>query len=203
MAFSFTETATELANLALEALGETKRLSNVETDQGTVARTLQANFWPAFDETLAGYPWNCARKRVRLGALALAPPFGFTSYYQLPSDFLGVQEIDGALEGDQWAVEVAGEPGAEIPVIATDIPAPLDLVYTYAMRNLALATPSLKGAFIHGLAFRSAMGVTGDGRKRDDQFAIWKDMLSVGQRADGRMMSKRRPPDSEILTVRG
>lgn len=202
MAFGSADTATELANLALDALGETKRLLNVETDGTAVAKVMQSVFWVAWDETLAGYPWNCARKRARLAAMEQTPAFGFEKYYALPADFLGVQEIDGVLEGEQWAIELAGTDDAPVLALACDIPAPLDLVFTCRLRNLAVASASLKGAFIHALAFRAAMGVTGDSKKRDAQFAIWEKMLGIGQRADGRMMARRVPPDSAVITVR-
>jgi hypothetical protein len=197
------DTATELANLALEALGETKRVGDVTTDTSSVGKALQMQFWPVFDETLEGYPWNCARKRARIAAHAtITPAFDFTSYYPLPADFIGLQEIHGLVEGDRWAVEAAGAEGAEFMAIACDLPAPLDLVYTYRLRNLALASPSLKGAFVHGLAFKVAMPVTGDSKKRDAQFTIWKDAMAIGQRNDGRLQSNRRPPEPEILRVR-
>jgi hypothetical protein len=199
-------TTTSLANLALAALGENKRILDIEADTTSVGRAIQDAFWAAWDETLRGYPWDCAKKRVSLAAMSAAPAFGYTAMYQLPSDYIAPQELPDLGEGETYSVErylpAGGTPGAEVLVLSCDLPAPLQLVYTYRLRNIAHADPAFIGAFKYLLAFEVGPSVTKDTKKRDAMWAAWQAKMSNATRADARQGPRRPMPDSAIVSER-
>lgn len=199
-------TTTSLANLALAALGENKRLLDVETDTTAVGRAVQDTFWQAWDETLRGYPWDCAKKRFSLAAMSATPAFGFDVMYQLPADYIAVQSLEDLVAGELYSVErylaSGGTPGAEVQVLSCDIAAPLRGVYTYRLRNVAHADPAFIGAFKYLLAFEIAPSVTKDTKKRDGMWAVYQSKISIGMAADARQGPRRPMPDSDIVTGR-
>ncbi|PTS84150.1 hypothetical protein DBR00_11500 [Pseudomonas sp. HMWF032] len=53
-----------------------------------------SNLYPTVrDDLLRSHPWNCTIKRVLLAPDADAPAFGYSSKFELPSDFLRVLEV--------------------------------------------------------------------------------------------------------------
>lgn len=53
-----------------------------------------ANLYPPLRDTLLRkHFWNCAIKRVLLSPDAVAPAYGFTAQFPLPSDFLRLMEV--------------------------------------------------------------------------------------------------------------
>src|SRR5689334_393604 len=115
-------TVTDLANLALDAIEQNQALTDVESDNSAVAKAVRRHFYQCWDETLQSAPWNCARKRKALPALEETPAWGFDFYYQMPADYVNMQEIDGLCEGQQWKVE---DTTAGAKAIAIDLDAPL------------------------------------------------------------------------------
>lgn len=85
---------TEIANLALQHLGESPIIALTDTGDKT-SRTCAVNFAQARDEALQTAPWSCAKKQVALSRLAQAPLFKWAAAYQLPGDFIRLLEIDG------------------------------------------------------------------------------------------------------------
>lgn len=83
-----------LCNVALQLLGAGTITSLTENSKAaSLCNTLYAD---ARDETLRAYPWNFAQTRAMLARDVLAPTFGFTYSFALPTDpyCLKVNEID-------------------------------------------------------------------------------------------------------------
>jgi hypothetical protein len=55
---------------------------------------LAANLWPTVrKEVLRAHPWNCAIARVLLSPDEVAPAFGYTNRFLLPSDWLRTLQV--------------------------------------------------------------------------------------------------------------
>lgn len=91
-------TETEIANLALQHIGES-RIASIDDPLDKVSRTCRVNFNQARDEALQTARWGCAKKQGSLSKLATAPLTKWAAAYQLPVDFLRLIEIDG---DDAW-----------------------------------------------------------------------------------------------------
>lgn len=78
--------ATDIANLALSALGEARIADLADNSRG--ARAMNARYAHVRDMELSSHPWRFAVRRVTLPALAGAPAWGFPYRYARPADDL-------------------------------------------------------------------------------------------------------------------
>lgn len=88
----------EIWNLALTALGA-DALTSMEEDNEN-ARRLSVIYVPVVKDLLRAHPWNFALKRATLAQMSASPDFGYTYFYQLPSDCLKVVEINDQVDID-------------------------------------------------------------------------------------------------------
>lgn len=199
MAISAPETETDFANLALDLLGQNAPLLSLDSDPSSTGKTLRRAFWKSWDETLRSAPWKCARKRVAIAALVETPAWGYDYYYQLPSDYVNMQEIGELGEGQQWVIETTD---GGVQAIAVDLEAPLNIAYTYRLRDLTRADALFTGAFAAHLAASTARAIT----KSDDiEFRCWQVFdrkIAQALMADGRDRARPRAPESELVTTR-
>lgn len=192
-------TTTDLANLALDLIEQNNALLDVESDITAVGKAVRRAFWQCWDETLRGAPWNCARKRVSLAALSEEPAWGFDYYYQLPADYVNMQEIDGLTEGEEWSVETTP---AGAYAIACYLSAPLNIAYTYALRDISRADPLFRSAFVARLGAAICAPLAKSGAIEAKCWNIYRAMLGEAQGADSREGSRMRPKDSAVVSIR-
>lgn len=190
---------TQLANLALAEVGEATPLLDLESSSTSVGKTVRSFYVQAWDETLRHAPWNFARRLAQLPALAAVPLFGFSAQFQLPSDYVAVQELPDLRRGDRWAVQEAS-PG--VLAIACDLTAPLNCAYTYQNRNVDMADAAFRGAFVFCLASYIAVPITKDRTVRADCWAIFMKKIMLAKGADAREGSRIQMPDSAIVSGR-
>lgn len=81
----------EICNQALLKLGQPAIMSI--DDDSPRARQCFQEFESALGATLRSYPWPFAIVRKELGRLTDVPPFGFSYYYELPTDLARLVEI--------------------------------------------------------------------------------------------------------------
>lgn len=138
--------ATETA-CANEALGHLSITPILSIDSGVDFKAKQcAFFFPVVRDAMQRrYPWNFAEARVKLAASDTAPIFGFCNAFPLPQDCLAVRELPGAC-GDSLKWRVVGR------AIYTNIGAPLELVYTRRVVEVALWDAQFRIAFGFSLA---------------------------------------------------
>jgi hypothetical protein len=192
-------TTTDLANLALDLCEENNALLDVESDTTAAGKAIRRAFWACWDETLRAAPWNCARKRISIAALAEEPSWGYDFYYGLPGDYMNMQEIDGLTEGEQWAIE---ETTAGAKAIAIDLAAPLYITYTYQLRDIAKADALFKSAFVARLGAAIAPPVTKDQKIEKKCWDIYRALIGEAMGADSREGSRRPTPDSAVVSER-
>lgn len=144
---------TDICNIALDILGADP-ITSLE-DDGKSGRLCKRNFALVRDAVLRAYPWNCARERTTLPALATAPAFGFAFAYQQPSDCLRVWRLTDAIEqgGIKWR--------AESRKILTDVGAPLPIHYIRAITDASQFDPILVQAIAARLASTIGFALTG------------------------------------------
>ncbi|MFT4271816.1 MAG: hypothetical protein QM578_12450 [Pantoea sp.] len=120
-----------VVNKALIKLGAEPLMS--ETDNNKASRTLEVIYDSLLDTLLRSYRWAFAIKRVELAALTDAPTFGYSLQYQLPSDFLRMDEVRDStmLPVWHWFWQRNISPPWQIEgrKLLTDIEAPLHLRY--------------------------------------------------------------------------
>ncbi|MDH0639092.1 hypothetical protein N5D52_19330 [Pseudomonas sp. GD03860] len=86
-------TGVSICSNALLMLGA-QTINDFQDSQNLDRAKLCANLYPSQrDSILRAHPWNCCIKRVVLAPLAEAPPFGYSSAFELPADCLRVLEV--------------------------------------------------------------------------------------------------------------
>ena len=108
---------TEIANKTLSKIGD-RRVSNIETDSSERAQVINSMFDMVRDQLLAAFPWNFAIKRASLAKDVVAPVWGYSNYYTVPTDFLSLLSIQN---NPRYLMENGK--------IATDEGAPLKIRY--------------------------------------------------------------------------
>lgn len=88
----------EVCNIALVSLGADPIMEMGEDNEN--ARRLNVLYGPTLKDLLRLHPWNFALWRTSLAQLTETPAFGYTYYYQLPSDYERVVEINGQVDID-------------------------------------------------------------------------------------------------------
>lgn len=91
----------EICNQALLKLGQPAIMSL--DDDSPRARQCFQEFESALGVTLRAYPWPFAIVRKELARRVERPPFGFTYYYELPTDVARI--VDTYTEGQAYSIE--------------------------------------------------------------------------------------------------
>lgn len=193
---------TQVANLALQKLGEDDQLTNVDTDDGTSPRAIRAAFDICRRATLRKGKFNFSLVTVELTAgnpdAIPAPPsaFPYENRFPLPAGCLRVVEVLDAAGKLVTDYRVRG--GA----IVTNAESPIYLEHVVDVPEAGLWDDLFVEAFASRLAFQVADRVTGDrGRKAD----CWQQFLAAMKAAAG-VDAKEDPPtetpDSEWIEAR-
>ena len=161
---------TEICNVAIARLGETKQISSID-DAGRAPTMCKLHYAEVLQMALARGDWNFARKRDTLVEEVGTPPEEWAYQYQRPADCLAERRI---VDGRQ-VVQV----GSILPftqewnatsakrLIYTDVK-DAELIYTYDVTNEALFDPFFADYFAWWLALEIALPVTGQRAKRND-----------------------------------
>lgn len=137
-----------IANAALARINQTA-ISSLEDGSATAA-DINLMLSSVVTSVLQENDWKCARKRIRTAPLAKTPAFGFSSQFQLPSDFVRLYRVDNA---KQWERE--GD------VILADAEY-LDLIYIAMPSDPSSLDPLLIDAISARLTARLATRITSD-----------------------------------------
>ena len=82
-----------ICNIALTNLG-VKRITSL-TEDTAAARACNERYEDVRDAVLRAHPWNCARAQASLNAVSgTTPAYTFSTYYQLPADFLRLIDLE-------------------------------------------------------------------------------------------------------------
>lgn len=176
-----------IANRALTKLGDQRIL--LLSDDNNAARTLNSMFDDVRDAEIRRHRWKFALKRDQLSALVAAPSWGFQFQYPLPTDFLGLVQVNeyymrtGLTYKRPWSVEAGN--------ILTDFPAPLKIRYMARIDNPALYDPLFVEVLACKLAMESAEALTQSSGKKQAAMEEYKFALSEALRQD----AIENPPD--------
>lgn len=170
---------TEIANLGLTLLGETRLLASLE-ENTTAARAMRAVFALERDAELRRHVWNFARRRAALPALAEAPPFGFAYAYQLPPDWLRF-----VVQADAWPYSIEGGK------VLTDEGSPLNITYVARVEETGLFDALFIDALAARLALRTCLTITGSMERQDRAVQAYREAMASARQVD----AVENPPD--------
>ena len=85
---------TEIANLALQHVGTSKQIANLDTDDSNEARVIRTQFNRSLEKLLEKHPWGFAQKVAKLELIEECPGDGSYAFsYRYPADCKIIQNI--------------------------------------------------------------------------------------------------------------
>ena len=193
----------EIVNRALIKLGA-KTISDM-TESSVSARTMTALYDTVRRSELTKRYWNFSLARAQLARLASDPLYGFTSAYQLPTDFLKVVQvgdfyfdpgIDDYLTGDNSPYAIEGQ------IINTFYGDPLPLRYVKDITDPGLFDSMFIECFASKLAYEACYAITQSNQGRSDAMADYKIALKEGSLSNAIAKPPQGIPDTSWITTR-
>ena len=157
---------TDIANLALQHLGESRIQSIEDTDK--VSTTLRVNYDQSREESLEASPWTFALELVALSKLVTPPVWKWGAAYQLPSDYIRLYEIDG--DHAWYPREYFAIKGRKLLIGRdeeyADLPDTLNIEYVKDEEDTSLYSPAFVDVVAKKLAMKCARTLTGSDKIR-------------------------------------
>ena len=192
---------TDIANLALIALGNAAGLTDLDADAAgdENAATLKQLFDPARDATIYAHPWNFA---TRIPAAGLGKntttPGKHTNAYTLPTNpwTLRVWELLPAHHGTDPVWEVVGRD------IWTDEGPPIYPRLIVRVTDLSIAPPTFAEAMALKLAYLAAPRIPNSMNKREQLRREFKEEIARARAYDGQEKGEGPVDDGFFLAGR-
>lgn len=184
---------TEVVNRALDHL---KAAPIVDLGEDTEQARLMGRAFPITrDAVLRHYPWNCARRRVKLAADAAVPAFDFGQQFPLPEGpdplrCLRVLRVGEWPDHTRWRVEGR--------MLLCDEGPPLQVEYIAQLLDVSQWDPLLVDAVALKLASAVAWPITGSESRGQALDAAYLRAILLARRAD----AKEQSQDEEVITDR-
>jgi hypothetical protein len=178
--------ATDIANSALTKLGA-DRILNLADNQKE-AREINAIYTMRRDALLRAYNWSFAMTRANLSALVDTPAWGYSYFYQLPTDCLRVVQVNDIWVPPSMSDYISGpdmEPyKIEGRKIATDYGAPLKIRYSQRVTDSGNFDAMFVEAFACDLAFHACEAITQSTSKKDSAREDKREAILMAIRAN-------------------
>lgn len=197
-------TKTQIANRALDLLGQSSVLTDLDTDTSAAGKALRRHYDETRRAVLEAYPWNFATKRASLSAHSTSPSWPSGGYYYaLPSDCLKVRGIEDELRDEPWKTEIIGDTPEELErVVLIERSGPLKIIYTADVERLDIWSPMARDAFHALLAANAGMPITNKQSAVQLAYSIYEAALQGARRADAQEGSTNQPYTGSWLNDR-
>lgn len=197
-------TKTQIANRALDLLGQSSVLTDLDTDTGTAAKALRRHYDEARKAVLQAYPWNFATKRASLSALSARPAWPADAYYySLPGDCLTVRGIDDERRNEPWSIEVIGTTQESLErVLLVQKSGPIYVLYTANIERLDIWSHMALDALQALLASKVAMPITNKQSAVQLAYSVYEASLQGARRADAQEGSTSELYEGGWVTAR-
>ena len=192
-----------IANRALTKLGSARITSLA--DDVKAARSITSCFDDLRDDELRSYRWQFAMKRTSLAALSTAPAFGYTYQYQVPADFLRIDQVNDEFPQavlDNYIGTEMLDWILEGNVILTDIEAPLKLRYIAQVTDPAQWDVCFREALASRIAMELAEDLTQSDTKKQAAAQDYKRAITKAVRTNAIEKLPVTPPDQAWVVGR-
>lgn len=180
------QSSTEIANRALQMLGDTAILAL--TDNTSQARAANRCYDPCRKAELRGNVWSFALKRVVLAPDTEAPAFGYAHQFSLPSDFIRLQlpadfTLDWKLSGRKILTNTLQSPWGDVPSTA-GTGAALALEYVADIVDPTVYDPLFAEAFATRMALAMCEQITQSNTKKADLKQDYRNIVAEARRVN-------------------
>ena len=168
----------EICNSGLSMLGASTIASLTEDSKN--ARLCNQRFEPVRDAVFRNHSWNCLMKRASIAEDSVAPTWGWTKSYTLPSDCLRVMK----LESDDPVLSSEIEHKLEGRKIVTNEGSPLKILYIARITDPNEYDVLLQEVLATRLAAELAYAITASTSLSQIMMAAYQDKLREARHAD-------------------
>jgi len=180
---------TEIANMALTLVGASTIVDIDE--QSNSARTCKT-VWPFVRRSvLRMHDWNAATARAALAPSVTAPLWEYPTAYPLPADCLHVMEVDTSYD---WRVE-----GKEL---LTHGSGSVNIRYMRDETDVSKYDSTLTMTFAYKMAVEICERITGNARKREQLYSLFREVLNSAMLDDGEEQSTTAFEEDSWITSR-
>lgn len=185
---------TDIAVRALGKLGQ-PRVSNIDTTDTKNARVIRDMYDNVRDAILAEYPWNFSLKRAQLAKHSVAPSWGFSNAFTLPSDFLALCEIRN---NPDYRIELDNDNSL---AILTNEGAPLYILYIQRVTDVGRFPALFVEAFAARLALEGCEQILESNTKKQILFQEYEKVINSAFQNDAiQDPPQNRPLDDWVLS---
>lgn len=197
-------TKTQIANRALDLLGQSSVLTDLDTDTSTAGKALRRHYDEARKAVLQAYPWNFATKRASLSALPERPAWPAGGYYySFPADCLAMRGIEDERRDEPWSTEVIGSTQNTLErVMMVERAGPIKVLYTADIERLDVWSEMARDALQALLASKVAMPITNKQSAVQLSYSVYEASLQGARRADAQEGSTHEPYQGSWVTAR-
>lgn len=202
------ESATQVCNLAITALGHNNQLVDLDTDTKTEADLCRLYYPRVRDSVLRAHPWNFAVKRQSLAATSDTPSFEYTYEFTLPTDCLKVIRTSWEATGYSSMDEYNSGHWTErrVPyriegrkLLATESTCSIE--YIAQITDTSQFDALFTDALYHRLAAELAMPLTQNRTVSETMWKIYTEKLSEARTVDAQEGSAREVVDTSPWVV--
>lgn len=193
----------QVANRALTKLGSA-RITSLDDDV-KAARSIKSCFEDLRDDELRAHRWSFAIKRTSLAALSSTPAFGFQYQYQLPADFLRIDQVNDqypATVMDNYIGAEANDWVLEGGLILTDFEAPLPVRYIGQVTDPNLWDINFREALASRIAMEICEDLTQSDTKKQNAKEDYKRAIIQAIRTNSIERLPQMPPDDQWVIGR-
>ncbi|MBA1364044.1 hypothetical protein [Burkholderia gladioli] len=195
-----------ICNRALTKLGANRITSLDDNVKG--ARVMSSMYDSVRRAEIRSHRWSFALARTSLPALSAAPAWGFKLQYQLPADFLRLDQLEMifAWFGDLYRWSSANFDTALYAVeggkILTNLPAPLNVRYARDINDPNLFDATFEESLACKLAIEACEDLTQSSTKKGDVKAEYDDAIKSAIRVNAIERPPQQLAESEWIIAR-
>lgn len=193
----------QVANRALTKLGAARIISL--NDNNKQARAISSCFEDLRDAELRAHRWQFSIKRDSLPVLAAGPAYGFQYQYQLPADFIRLDQINDQYPDtimDNYIGTETAEWAIEGNKILTSLGAPLKIRYGYRVQDPNQWDPLFREALACRIAAELCEDLTQSDTKKQNAWADWKRAINTAISVNAIERIPQMPPDDQFIISR-
>lgn len=203
---------TEIANLALAAVGHNEQIASLETDTSTAADILRLQYPMRRKALLRAHPWNFAIRRATLAQLSAAPNHKWAHQYTLPVDCLrvlstsweeqGYNSRDPYMTAGLW--DVSGTPYRVENNRLMCNEAGVSIEYVADVTDTTLFDAAFTDALVYAVAAAICMPLTSNSAAMERLYQLYERKLSEARVYDAQEGTPREIIDNNHwVQVRG
>lgn len=201
----------DICNLALTKLGAQPIPSLTSNDPK--AAFLNRVYFLYRDDLQTIWRWNFTRAYAELPVLSTAPPFGYYYAYQLPSNFIRLENVDVSM-GNSINIGTPGlylgdyqsDRNASYQIVGqqiwTNVPAPLRIIYARRMEDPTQFDQAFVNALASYIAWNGCEQLTGSNSKKDQAERMYNTAVRMARMTNAIQCSPEQIPDDTFMMSR-